>query len=73
MMKCPVCKIVTLLAGLGALNWLLVAVANMNIVASLFGTAVLAKTVYICIGAAGIILLLTLIKPCPCACLNKKS
>lgn len=65
--KCIICKIVTILAGVGALNWLLVALFKLNLVAKLLGDMTLpAKAVYVLVGIAGIILLLTLFKSCPC-------
>lgn len=67
MKNCIVCKIVTLLAGIGALNWLLVAIFNINLVAMILGDMTLpAKIVYVVVGLAGLVLLVTLVKPCPC-------
>ena len=68
MKKCLVCKIVALLAGLGALNWLLVTLVKFNLVTTILGDLTLAsKIAYIAVGIAGILLLVTLFKPCPCA------
>ena len=65
--KCIICKIVTVLAGVGALNWLLVALFKFNLVAAVLGEmSMAAKVVYILVGIAGAILLLTLVKSCPC-------
>lgn len=65
--KCIVCFIVKLLAGVGALNWGLVAIFNINLVAMVLGDMTLpAKIVYGLVGLAGIVLLVTLVKPCPC-------
>jgi len=67
MKRCPICKIVVLLGGLGALNWLLVALFNINLVASVLGDMTMgAKIVYTIIGIAGALLIVTLVKPCPC-------
>lgn len=75
--KCWVCKVVALLAGIGALNWGLVALFNLDLVAALLGTSGLAKVVYILVGIAGLLLLVCLVKPCPCcpsgSCDTKKS
>ena len=71
MKKCPICKIAVLLAGIGALNWLLVALFNINLVAKLLGETTAAKVVYILVGVAGALLLVSLVKPCPCG--NKTS
>ena len=65
--KCAVCKVVALLAGIGALNWGLVAIFGFNLVEVLLGgIPVLAKIVYILVGVAGLLLLVCLVKPCPC-------
>ena len=67
MKKCPVCKIAVFLAGIGALNWLLLALFKVDLVAStLGGMTTASKVVYILVGLAGILLLISLIKPCPC-------
>ena len=74
MQKCIVCKIVTFLAGVGALNWLLVAVFQMNLVASILGDMTpAAKAVYILIGVCGVLTILStfMILKCP-ACKDKK-
>jgi uncharacterized membrane protein YuzA (DUF378 family) len=64
---CWVCKIVKLLAGIGALNWGLVALVQVDVVARLFGDMTpLTKGVYVLVGIAGLITLVSLIKPCPC-------
>ena len=65
--NCPICKIVVLLAGIGALNWLLVALFHLNLVTKFLGDmTTAAKAVYTLVGVAGIILLVTLVKKCPC-------
>ena len=65
--KCVICKLVALLAGLGALNWGLMAVAGIDLVAKLFGVMTpAAKVVYGLVGLSGILLLLSLFKCCPC-------
>ena len=66
--KCIICKIVAILAGVGALNWALVALGDFNLVAAVLGDmTVPAKAVYTLIGISGLMLLvMTLIKPCPC-------
>ncbi|MBI4387984.1 MAG: DUF378 domain-containing protein [Candidatus Omnitrophica bacterium] len=67
MKKCPICKLAVLLAGIGALNWGLVALFNFNLVATLLGDmTTAAKVVYIVVGVAGLLLLVSLVKPCPC-------
>ena len=65
--KCAVCKVVALLAGIGALNWGLTAFWNLNLVARLLGShPKVSKIVYGLIGLSGALLLLSLFKCCPC-------
>ena len=65
--NCVVCKIIALFAGIGALNWGLVAYFNLNLVAKVLGDMTLpAKIVYGIIGASGLLLLVSIIKACPC-------
>ena len=69
---CPICKIIALLAGLGALNWLFVTFLKFNLVTRLLGDMTLpAKIVYTVIGIAGLILLVSTVKACPCCKMNK--
>ena len=66
--KCTICKIVTLIAGIGALNWGLVALFQMDLVARLLGDMTgAAKAVYVVIGVAGLLMLVSLVKCCPCS------
>ena len=68
MKKCPVCKLVALLAGIGAVNWLLVTWFDLNLVTKLLGDmTVAAKAVYTLVGIAGVITLISIFKCCPCA------
>jgi uncharacterized protein len=65
--KCPICKIVGLLLVVGAINWGLVGVFNINIVTKLLGGFPIAETVvYGLIGVAGILGLISCFKQCPC-------
>lgn len=68
MKKCPICIVVQILAGVGALNWGLVTYFNMNLVTQILGDGTMpAKIVYALVGISGLITLITLIKnPCPC-------
>ena len=67
MKKCAVCKIVTILGGSGALNCGLVAIFQLNLVARLLGDMTLAaRVVYALVGLSGLMLLISVIKPCPC-------
>lgn len=64
---CAVCKIAKLLAGIGALNWGLVALFQLDLVARLLGEmSGASKVVYILIGVAGLLTLLSFAKVCPC-------
>ena len=65
---CPVCKLVCLLVLIGALNWGLYGVFNLDLVARLLGDMTMAsKVVYGLIGVAGLLTLVSLVKCCPCA------
>ncbi len=69
MKKCPVCIVVAFLAGLGALNWLLVAYFDVNVVTKLLGDGTIGtKVAYTLVGIAGAITLLSIVKACPCTC-----
>ena len=50
-------RIALILVIIGALNWLLVGLFNMDLVATLFGSVenIMAKIVYILIGVSGLI------------------
>ena len=64
---CVVCKLATLLAGLGALNWGLLALFQLDLVTKVFGGMTTAsKAVYILIGLAGAMKLISLFVQCPC-------
>ncbi len=65
--SCAVCKIVGLLVGLGALNWGLVGIFQVDLVSRLLGEmSTPARVVYGLIGVAGLIKLISLVKCCPC-------
>lgn len=64
---CVGCKLVTLLVGLGALNWGLVGAFQTDLVANMLGDMTTgARVVYVLIGVAGLIKLVSLVKCCPC-------
>ena len=64
---CGVCKIVGLLVAVGALNWGFVGLFQVDLVATLLGAmSTAARAVYILIGIAGALKLLSLLKVCPC-------
>lgn len=65
--KCPICKIIVALSGIGALNWGLVALFHLNLVEKILGDmTVPAKAVYTLVGLSGLVLLVSLFKTCPC-------
>ena len=69
--KCLVCKIMTLLAGIGALNWGLLAFLHVNLVEKILGDMTLpARIVYGLVALSGLLLVISTVKPC-CPC-NKK-
>ena len=64
---CMVCKLAGFLAGLGALNWGLVGILKVDLVAKLLGEmTAAARAVYAVIGLGGLITWLSLAKVCPC-------
>ena len=64
---CGICKIVGVLVGIGALNWGLVAVFHLDLVAKVLGDMTTpARIVYGVIGLAGLLKLVSLVKCCPC-------
>jgi len=65
---CGVCKIIGLLAGLGALNWGLYGLFQVDLVARALGEMTgAAKAVYALIGVAGLLKLVSLVRCCPCS------
>ena len=67
MKKCKICKVVTLLAGIGALNWGLVVLFHVNLVERLLGDMTTpARLVYALVGFSGLMIILSLVRCCPC-------
>ncbi len=65
---CGVCKIVGLLVAIGAINWGLVGIFQVDLVAKLLGEMTgPARVVYGIIGVAGLIKLVSCFKCCPCS------
>lgn len=65
--SCIVCKLVGLLVVIGALNWGLIGLAKINLVAKLLGDGtVVSRVVYGLVGLAGLMTVVMLFKPCPC-------
>ena len=68
MKKCIICKVVVVLAAIGALNWGLVALFGLDLVASALGAGTGgAKAVYALIGLSGLLALAGLLNLCPCS------
>jgi len=65
--SCGACKVVGILVALGALNWGLVGAFQVDVVARLLGDmSGAARAVYILIGLAGVLKLISFVKCCPC-------
>ena len=63
---CFACKIVGLLVIIGALNWGAIGLFKMNLVAQLLGGIPKAeRIVYILVGLAGVVKLISCFKDCP--------
>ena len=67
---CIVCKIVGVIAIIGALNWGLIGLAQVNLVEQIFGQGALTRVIYVLVGLSGLALLASFFVVCP-AC--KKS
>ena len=65
---CLVCKVVTIIAVIGALNWGLVGIVQLNLVESIFGMGTaLTRIIYSIVGLSGLLLLGGLLGFCPCS------
>ncbi len=64
---CGVCKIVGILVAIGAINWGLVGIFQIDLVARFLGNMTTgARVVYGLIGVAGLLKILSIFKCCPC-------
>ena len=64
--SCIICKIVGVLVIIGALNWGLVGILDMDLVAKFLGVMTTpAKVVYVLIGVAGLVKLAGCFMACP--------
>jgi uncharacterized membrane protein YuzA (DUF378 family) len=74
--SCAVCQVVGALVAVGALNWGLVGIFQVDLVANLLGEmSGASRAVYGIIGVAGVLKVLSLLKCCPCqraGCETKK-
>jgi hypothetical protein len=69
--SCFLCKVVGAIAIIGALNWGLVGIFNVNLVENFLGVGTMAtKVVYGLVAASGIMLLISFFTVCP-ACKRK--
>lgn len=65
--SCVICKVVKLLAGIGALNWGLVAFLNLNLVEKLLGPGTMAsQAVYGVVGLSGLAAIVSVFICCKC-------
>ena len=65
--NCVICKIVSLLVILGALNWGLIGIWNTDLVVTLLGNVTNGvRIAYIVIGVAGLLKIAGCFKLCPC-------
>jgi len=64
---CGVCQIVGILVAIGAINWGLLGIFQIDLVARLLGNMTTgARVVYGLIGVAGLLKILSIFKCCPC-------
>lgn len=64
--SCAVCKVVGLIAIIGALNWGIIAVSGTNVVESVLGAGTtLTRIVYGLVGLSGLALLASFFMVCP--------
>lgn len=65
---CIACKIIGALVIIGALNWGLVGALQLNLVDQIFGFGSgLSRVIYVLVGLAGIVKLISCFKECPCS------
>ena len=63
---CLLCKVVGIIAIIGALNWGLMGVANTNLVEQIFGAgSALTRIIYVLVGLSGLALLASFFVVCP--------
>lgn len=60
------CKVVGAIAIIGALNWGLIGIANVNLVEAIFGAgSLISRLIYIVVGLSGLALLSSFFMVCP--------
>ena len=62
---CPFCKVVGALAIIGAINWGMIGLANVNLVENLLGYGTLTRVIYILVGLSGLMLAASYFMVCP--------
>ena len=63
---CPLCKVVGIIAIIGALNWGLIGLTGTNLVAQIFGAGSgITRVIYILVGLSGLALLASFFMVCP--------
>ncbi len=67
---CPLCKVVGIIAIIGALNWGLIGLLGVNFVENLLGNGTLTKIIYDLVGLSGLALIVSFFTVCP-ACKKK--
>ena len=64
---CVLCKVVGAIAIIGALNWGLIGLFQLNLVEQIFGgMTAITRVIYILVGLSGIALLASYFVVCPC-------
>jgi uncharacterized protein len=63
--SCAICKIVGAIAIIGALNWGLVGLFQVNLVEQIFGAGAATQWIYALVGLSGIALLVSYFFVCP--------
>ena len=63
--SCLICKVVGLVAIVGALNWGMIALKGTNFVEKIFGAGTLTRVIYGAVGVSGLMLLLSYFVICP--------
>lgn len=67
--NCMICKIAGILLIIGALNWGMIGILQMDVVAKVLGDMTMAsRIVYSLVGVAGLLKLVTCFKDCPGCC-----
>ena len=62
--RCLVCKLVAVLVIIGALNWGLIGLLEVNLVEQILGASI-ARVIYILVGLSGLALLASYFMVCP--------